>query len=232
MTRNKKICDKCDKKISMSNFKRHINSCTKIKKLVTLDENWRTTEGKYKCPLCYKDFSKFGISTHIKTAHFSVNASMKGKKSWNQGLTKETDSRVKQCSATLIKNFKNGKNIGNKGKIFIDQNEKNDLELYRYFTQFKFALKSFPDEYDFSLIAKHGWYKAKHCGDNQNGVSRDHIVSVRYGFDNNIATWIIAHPANCQLMPQTLNSSKNSKCDLTIDELLEKIEKWNKKYCG
>ena len=101
-----------------------------------------------------------------------------------------------------------------------------DLKLYRHFSSFKFDLKDYPDKYDFSLIEKYGWYKAKNHGDNQNGVSRDHIISVKYGFDNNIPTWIIAHPANCQLLRHKENVSKYSKCDLTLDELMIKIKKW------
>ena len=81
-----------------------------------------------------------------------------------------------------------------------------------------------------SLIEKYGWYSSKNNGDNADGVSRDHIVSVRYGFDNDISPDVISHPANCQLMQQVKNSSKNSKCGMTLEELKLKIEEWNKKY--
>ena len=104
--------------------------------------------------------------------------------------------------------------------------ERTDFYFYRSKCSFKFNLKDFKEKFDFSLIKKFGWYKAKNKGDNLYGVSRDHIVSVKYGFENNIPSWIISHPANCQLLQHSLNSSKNSKCGITIDELLEKIKCW------
>lgn len=54
----------------------------------------------------------------------------------------------------------------------------------------------------------------------------------QFGFDNNIDPSIIAHPANCQILPQPKNSSKNMKCDISIKELLERIDRWDKKYGG
>ena len=108
--------------------------------------------------------------------------------------------------------------------------DKNTLNYYRKQCSFNFNLKDFPDEFNFSLIEEFGWYKAKNRGNNLNGISRDHIVSVKYGFENNIDPKIISHPANCQLLRHNDNVSKNSKCDLSLEELLLKIEQWNAKY--
>ena len=104
------------------------------------------------------------------------------------------------------------------------------LEQYREDCSFKFALSDFPEEFDFSLIEEHGWYKAKNHGDNLYGVSRDHMVSVLYGFEHNIDPSIISHPANCQLLVHSDNARKKDGCSITYEELLERIEKWNKKY--
>ncbi len=95
--------------ISNNNIKKHSKSCSGYDKIVEIDENWKTTEGKYKCPLCYKDFSKYGISTHIKVSHFGMNHMTTGKNSWNKGLTKETDDRVKAQANTLKDGYKNGR---------------------------------------------------------------------------------------------------------------------------
>jgi hypothetical protein len=108
--------------------------------------------------------------------------------------------------------------------------EKGTLTEYRRLCAFKFSLNDFPDEFDFSLIEKHGWYSAKNHGDNLHGVSRDHIVSVRFGFDNQIEPKIISHPANCQLLRHNDNVSKHKKCSMTIEDLLEKIQKWDDRY--
>jgi len=108
--------------------------------------------------------------------------------------------------------------------------EKGSLIEYRRFCAFKFSLNDYPNEFDFSLIEKHGWYAAKNHGNNLHGVSRDHIVSVRFGFDNQIDPKIISHPANCQLLKHSENVSKHKKCSLSIDELLERIQKWDDRY--
>ena len=101
-----------------------------------------------------------------------------------------------------------------------------DLSLYRRACKFNFNLNDYPTKYNFSLIEKYGWYKAKNRGDNLNGISRDHIMSIRYGFDNNVPSWIISHPANLELMRHNDNISKGKKTNITLDELLEKIDRW------
>lgn len=111
-----------------------------------------------------------------------------------------------------------------------NRNKKSDLELYRSACSFNFSLKDFPDEFDFSLVESNGWYRAKNHGNNQNGISRDHKISVKYGFENGIDPNIISHPANCQLLPHTANVSKGKKCSITLENLLNLIEKWNKMY--
>ena len=63
-----------------------------------------------------------------------------------------------------------------------------------------------------------------------NGVSRDHIISINYGFKNNILPEIISHPANCQLLRHNENISKGKKCDLILEQLINKIKEWNHEY--
>lgn len=101
---------------------------------------------------------------------------------------------------------------------------------YRADCAFKFNLKDYPDEFDFTLIEIYGWYKAKNRGNNLNGVSRDHMVSVRHGFDNNIPAEHLSHPANCRLILHNDNISKGTQNFITYEELLNRIAEWNKKY--
>lgn len=108
-----------------------------------------------------------------------------------------------------------------------------DKELFiRYKSQcvFNFALNEFPEEFDFNLIKEHGWYQAKNRGNNLTGISRDHMLSCKYGYDNLIDPYLISHPANCKLILQTQNSSKHSNCSITKEELIEKVNEWNNKY--
>jgi hypothetical protein len=126
----------------------------------------------------------------------------------------------KFCSTRCASHFKNAP-LRAKRSEFVN---------YRADCSFKFSLSDYPDEFDFSLIKQHGWYKAKNHGNNLNGVSRDHIVSVKYGFKNGIPANVISHPANCQLLQHNANVSKNSRCEISINELYNKINLWEKKY--
>lgn len=101
---------------------------------------------------------------------------------------------------------------------------------YRIAASFKFSLNDFPNEFDFSLIEKYGWYLPKNRGDNLNGVSRDHKYSITDGYNNKVDPKILAHPANCQLLPHNKNVSKGTKSSITLEELLNLIEIWDKKY--
>lgn len=104
------------------------------------------------------------------------------------------------------------------------------LTEYRNLCQFKFSLNSYPEEFDFSLIQKIGWYSPSNKKNNLNGVSRDHMYSVKDGWINKIDPRIISHPANCRLIKHTENISKNYHSVITLEQLLSKIESWNKKY--
>ena len=68
---------------------------------------------------------------------------------------------------------------------------KTELENYRRDCQFNFNLKDFEYEYDFKLIEQYGWYKPTNRGNNLKGVSRDHMISINYGFKNNTALYSI-----------------------------------------
>ena len=112
---------------------------------------------------------------------------------------------------------------------------KTEKEKYYNAARFKFNVYHYPDEFDISMIETYGWYTCpgrKRSKEPKNilGVSRDHIISVSYGFTNNIDPAIIAHPANCRILLHSDNKKKHSKCDLTLSELLSKINQWDQKY--
>lgn len=115
-------------------------------------------------------------------------------------------------------------------KYYNNLSDRKLKHLYDYNCRFQFALNSYPDEFDFSLIEKYGWYKAKNRGDNLNGISRDHIYSRNKGFEELIDPYIISHPANCQLLRHNDNVSKYKGCGIRIEDLIEKIKKWHQKY--
>jgi hypothetical protein len=108
-------------------------------------------------------------------------------------------------------------------------NYKNKVE-YRKACKFRFALKNFPEEFDFSLIEKYGWYRAKNKGNNPNGISRDHMYSIHEGFKNNVNPYYISHPANCKLMRHNENNKKDVKCSILLIDLIKRVNEWDNKY--
>jgi hypothetical protein len=101
---------------------------------------------------------------------------------------------------------------------------------YRKECKFDFSLRDFPNEFNFKLLTEVGMYQPTNHGDNLAGLSRDHMVSVNYGFEHGIPAEIIRHPANCNLIPQHENAVKHSKCSITIEELYDRIRAWDAKY--
>lgn len=104
------------------------------------------------------------------------------------------------------------------------------MRKYRSQCAFQINVFNYPEEFDLDLIAKHGMYSAKNKEDNPNGITRDHMISVKYGFDNHIPPEIVRHPANCRLITHMENMKKNRRCILTIEQLSERIKSWDEKY--
>lgn len=96
----------------------------------------------------------------------------------------KSNLRIKFCSISCKKNFQ--------------RRNMTEFQKYKRDCLFKFNLADYEDEFDFSLIEKYGWYKATNNGNNLDGISRDHMYSIRDGFDNNIDPKLISHPANCK----------------------------------
>lgn len=101
---------------------------------------------------------------------------------------------------------------------------RNEWEQYCIDCKFKFNVYDYPNQFDLKMIEQYGWYSASNRGNNINGVSRDHMFSVKQGFRKGIPPEIISHPANCQLLRHSENSSKKTKCSITIDELYMRIK--------
>lgn len=116
--RNKRLCDKCNEQISVSNFDRHYIKCDNSISKDKVDENWLVGDNKYKCPHCDFISSKHGIGSHIFLLHTKEgiefqtkkysNKEMKSKMGWARGLTKETDERVKRAAEEQKRLFAEG----------------------------------------------------------------------------------------------------------------------------
>lgn len=206
------ICDECKEKISTLN-KNHLH------------ENFVVDGENCICNICQGTFSQHGIKTHIWRSHGDGKSfkPASGLDPWNKGKTKDSDNRILVGTIKITdKLIKRG--IENRATNIHRLSEYN---RYKNDCQFRFSLNQYPDKFDFNLIKQHGWYKASNRGNNPTGVSRDHIVSIKYGWENNIPSSIISHPANCQLLQQSINSKKKAESWLTIDELRKRIENWD-----
>ena len=108
-----------------------------------------------------------------------------------------------------------------------------DKQHYAILCKFRFSISQFPLWFDGSLIEKHGWYStpgSRKGIKNLNGVSRDHRISIDYGYQHGLDPSIIRHPANCQLVLHTDNQRKNVNCSINLQQLLDEIEIFEKLY--
>ena len=129
------------------------------------------------------------------------------------------------------------------GKVWYDITRKTiypklcDSKLdYRRSCSFEFSVFSFPLWFTEAkiLIEQYGWYSTpgsnKRGIKNINGISRDHMISVTDGWQHKIPSNVINHPANCSLMPHKINQKKNSKSSISLEELYQRIEDFNRIY--
>lgn len=96
-----------------------------------------------------------------------------------------------------------------------------DKKIYKNLCQFKFNVAEYNFIPGLSKLNDVGFY---HPIKNPNGLCRDHMISIEYGWVNKIDPKIISHPANCQLITNSDNISKNSDSCITIEQLLERID--------
>lgn len=124
---------------------------------------------------------------------------------------------IKTCLGLKLKTFKDADNN------FYRRNNRSmadEKELYHKACQFNFDPFSMKEIPGYDLLLKLGMY---HPVNNQTGVCRDHMVSIEYGWRNNIDSAIISNPLNCQFISNLDNIKKGSTSSITVDNLLERI---------
>jgi len=180
---------------------------------------------------------KFNVTEELRVKY--QNLAFKNLKKTTEELHKKSiesyhlnPKTCKQCNAKI--EYKKRAHIfcSLDCKNLYNRKDMTDFAKYKQDTIFKFNLADYPNEFNFKLIEQHGWYKPRNRGNNLGGISRDHMLSVRDGFNKGINPKLLAHPANCRLMIHNENISKNKKSVLTEEELLNRIKEWDKKYNG
>lgn len=188
----------------------------------------------HSCSAKYNNKKKKGIKYNLSeeglvSLRKSANKNLKNNYTIKKENYYKNPKKCKYCSQIIPYN---------KNQIFCNikckhnYNKKNLPKYQIYYRKclFEFSLNEYPDEFNFNLIEKYGWYSPTNKKNNINGVSRDHIYSINEGFKNNIPPEIIKHPANCQLLVHSKNISKNKKSEISINKLKNKIKEWNEKY--
>ena len=102
-----------------------------------------------------------------------------------------------------------------------------NIKTYRAKCKFRFNVHDFPNDFNLNLIKKFGWYNRHR---NKNGVSRDHMYSIKDGYRNKISFLILAHPTNCELVLQKDNRKKYYNSSITIAVLKKRIAIWNSSH--
>lgn len=84
--------------------------------------------------------------------------------------------------------------------------------------QFTFDPLEYPLLFDANQIKTVGWYNPKIKYNN--GLTKDHIISICDAIKNNYDPYYISHPLNCCIVTQSKNASKGRKSNMTYEELV------------
>jgi len=205
------------------------NRCNRLKlKIVTTKE--------HNCKNCENVFISY-IKEERQFCSKSCSVSFSNK---NRKLYQETKKKIskkvsnKNIKQKLINNKKIVRNcrfcnlpkINKKHKIICEDCRMEYYKFYRPSCEFIFNINKLKYKFDMNLVEKYGWYSPLNKRNNLNGISKDHMYSVRDGFINKIDPKIIKHPANCKLLIHTDNNRKNFNSTISFDELIDRIENW------
>lgn len=116
---------------------------------------------------------------------------------------------------------------------WIPLENKTDYEIY--FKNADWIEKMFDFITDEKQLYKLKTLKVFNCKTNTKGIVRDHMLSRRTGFEQNIPYQLLRHPCNCQILTHSENIKKKNgrytdKDNQTINELIKKIETYEKDW--
>lgn len=102
-------------------------------------------------------------------------------------------------------------------------------KYYRKSCEFTFNILDYVMLIDSSISNDIGWYSPTNKRNNLVGASKDHMFSVYNGFVLNIDSYIIKHPANCEIILFSNNSSKGKRNKINLIFLLKRILEFESK---
>lgn len=116
------------------------------------------------------------------------------------------------------------KTLVENGKATLDSAKK-DFAIYKAHSNWIHRMWDLVD--DQTLLEAVGIFNSS---TNLNGCERDHKFSRMDGFVNGVFPEILRHPANCQLLTHSDNSSKREKSWITKEELFSSIRCYKKHW--
>lgn len=143
------------------------------------------------------------------------------KKKYDLSVVNPTDM-FKNTLKIKIKSLKKAVN-----NYFIQNNMNltDEKELYWKRCAFQFDPFVEPNIVGYDLLFTHSFTKSK-SGYDPYALHRDHMISIFYGWKNNIPAEIISHPANCHIMTARENISKNNSISISVQDLKDRIANW------
>jgi hypothetical protein len=172
---------------------------------------------------CSNSFSNKNRKLTLETKK-KISDKLKNKTTKKNSLVKNSEKNneitIRKCRFCKIENITTPRNI------ICETCRFNYYKFYRPSCEFNFNIKENEEKFDMKLVENYGWYSPTNKGDNLNGVSKDHMYSVRDGFINKVDPEIIKHPANCRLILHKENNIKKFNSIISLEELEERIKNW------
>lgn len=137
---------------------------------------------------------------------------------WNNVSIEDKNKRLK---SQIKKMRETCENLG----LWLPKEKTGDYTIYFRASKFKHGFHT-TEPKELVLLKELGVFNKYN---NTKGCVRDHLLSRKYGFENNIPVWIISHPANCEIIPHSENvrRSRTNDNQISLDELINKISNWD-----
>lgn len=180
----------------------------------------RMSEGKWKSASKYFGQLKSKIETFsdlqvaqriIKQDHISANKYLdKSNRDYCHVVLNIVAKKLNAIKSMLIE-----QGLLNQ-QLFLNRNV-NGISKYRYDARFTITPSNLETIKGYNLLLENGWY---HPRNNPTGVVKDHRVSIKFGYDNNISPLIIGNIKNCEFLKCSDNLIKKDSCSISIQELI------------
>lgn len=114
-----------------------------------------------------------------------------------------------------LKNYETGVWTKPEDKTLLEQYK---IKVYKFMYKFKEEIKQLKN---FELRGR----------TSENGYHLDHKFSIKEGFNQKIDPEIIGHICNLEMIPGEINQSKNRKCSIELNSLINDINNYNTEKC-